>query len=236
MRIVYFLILLSCSCQRNEATVKTFKTAHFVLIDSACEATESLNAENYDSEYPIYFLGKIKDTIKIGKRYWRRINEVMVDYTFPDFARCLDTTLDIFVDTSIVTNSALEYLSENEKISKDSSKNYKSFLLTIRNRSDSIIYLGRTFSLFSVNREAKDKSGKWVKIDKKLKEMGLDLTGQPTIWLKPGEIIVAKVRRYAGSYVTDFRLALDCGDAVIYSNIFRDSIDLRVLNHTSASK
>jgi hypothetical protein len=236
MRIVYFLILLSCSCKRNEATVRTFETAHFVLIDSACEATESLNAENYDSEYPIYFLGQIKDTIKIGKRYLRRINEVMVDYTFPDFTRCLDTTLDIFVDTSIKTNSTVEYLSENEKISKDSTKNYKAFLVTIQNRSDSIIYLGRTFSLFTVNREARDKTGKWVKVDKKLKQMGLCLTGQPTIWLKPGEIIIAKAKRYAGSYVTDFRLALDCGDAVIYSNIFRDSIDLKVLNHASESK
>lgn len=55
------------------------------------------------------------------------------------------------------TNSPVEYFSENPATVKDSTLNYKSFLFFIRNIADSAVYLGRTFSVFFIHREAKNR-------------------------------------------------------------------------------
>ena len=89
--------------------------------------------------------------------------------------------------------------------------------------------MGSTFSLYYMHIEVKNKKGDWVKIDKKLSELWICKTGEPFILLKPKEIILAKVRRYRGSFFTDFRLVFGKGDHIIYSNTFQDSIDEQIL-------
>ncbi|MGC4035535.1 MAG: hypothetical protein QM764_06200 [Chitinophagaceae bacterium] len=126
------------------------------------------------------------------------------------------STLELFVDTTIKTTSTVD---------PDSSLNYHSYLITMKNVSDSNVFIGYSNELYFINREAKDKSGRWVKIDKKLQEMSMCGTGQPFIYLRPGEFLISKVKRYKGNMVTDFRLVFGYHSNIVYSNVFRDSID-----------
>ncbi|WP_133054024.1 hypothetical protein [Niastella yeongjuensis] len=138
--------------------------------------------------------------------------------------------MTIFVDTSVKVNAPVEYLSRNGEMIHDSTINYHSFLFTIENISNTTIFLGRTFSVYFIHREAKNKKGEWVKIDKNLSEIGLCLTGAATINLKPGQIVISKIRRCCGNFLTDFRLVFGYDDNVVYSNVFKDSIDARVFD------
>ena len=85
--------------------------------------------------------------------------------------------------------------------------------------------------MYLINREAKNRDGKWVKIDKKLSELGICGTGQPNIILHPDETVIGKMKRYKGPFVTDFRLVFGYHDQIVYSNTFRDSIDERTLEN-----
>lgn len=202
-----------------------------MIADTAVQASLFLQAGSYSYDYPIYYLGKITDTIKIGKMYWRGRTPWINDFRRPQSRKYSDKTLSIFVDTSIKTNSPVEYFSNKLKIARNSTLNCHSFLFSISNISDSPIYLGRTFALFFIHREARDKNGNWVKLDKKLDEGSLCTTGHPYIILRQEEIVISKLKRYAGSFVTDFRLVFGYDNNIIYSNIFRDSIDERALDH-----
>lgn len=230
MRLIYFLILTICfnSCKHGKPKVLFFKTQDFIVIDTTIEANKILQPDDYSSDYPIYYIGAKVDTIKIGKRYWKDRMQWTDNFIGPWSRKYSDKTLSIFVDTAIKTNSPVEYFSDNPKIAYDSTINYSSFLFSIKNISDSTAYLGQTFSVFFINREAKNKNGNWMKIDKKLSELGICGTGEPTIVLKPNELIISKARRYKGSFVTDFRLVFGYDNNIVYSNVFRDSIDERI--------
>ena len=235
MQLKYIIILTICfsSCKQDKPKVTLFKTQNFIVADTTIEANQFLKFDEYSSDFPIYFIGSKVDTIKIGKRYWRGLTQWTDNFKIPWSRKYSDKTLNIFVDTSAKTNSPVEYFSDNPKVAHDSTINYNAFLFSIKNISDSTIYLGRTFSIFFINREAKNKNGKWIKVDKKLSELGICGTGQPTIILHPNELAISKLKRYKGSFVTDFRLVFGYDNNIVYSNIFRDSLDERTLQNIS---
>lgn len=217
------------SCKQNQLKIKLFKTKNFIVADTSVEASQFLSFDAYTCDYPIYYIGAQLDTIKIGKEYRGGRTQWGNNFRMPWSRKYSTKTLAVYVDTSINTNAKVEYFSYGAEKSNDSIINYNSFLFSIRNISDSTIYLGRTFSVFFINREAKNRNGDWVKVDKKLSDLGICGTGQPTIILKPQELVLAKVKRYRGTFVTDFRLVFGYGNNVVYSNVFRDSIDERTL-------
>ena len=237
MRLSYLLALtlLLFSCRQNANQVQVFNTKHFVLVDTIFKGNKLLNSEEQYSNYPIYFIGSQSDTVKIGNRYkvgqikWRNFNNIFScrKYTV--------NNLKLFVDTSIKTTSTVEYFSENYKIF-DSTRSFKSYLVTLQNVSDSFLYLGRTFELYYLNREVKNKNGQWVSLDKNLSEADLCLTGQPTITLQPNDIIISKCKRYSGSFLTDFRFSFGTKDNVVYSNIFKDFIDEKIILNTNSEE
>jgi hypothetical protein len=232
MRFIYFLILTLCfcSCIQPLPHVKIARTNNIYIADTCIEANKLLPYGDYRTDYPIYYIGPIQDTIKIGNGYSTPQTPWTNHFEYPTTRFYSDKNLSIYVDTSFKTNSRSEYLSEGLEIVEDSTINYHSFLFTIKNISDTILYMGRSFSVFFIHREAKDRNGQWIKIDKKLAEVGLCLVGLPSITLKPGEIIVSKLRRYEGSFLTDFRLVFGYNNNVVYSNTFKDYIDERALN------
>lgn len=238
MRLKDIIVLTICftSCVQDKSEVTLYKTKDYIIADTTVKANQFLQFDNYSSDYPIYYIGSNVDTIRIGKMYWRGRTQWTNNYKIPWSRKYSDKTLSIFVDTTIKTNSQVEYLSEDTQIAKDSTINYCSFLFSIKNISDSTVYLGRTFSVFFINREAKNKNGSWVKVDKKLSELGICGTGEPTIILKPNELVISKVKRYKGSFVTDFRLVFGYDSNIVYSNVFRDSIDERTLQNISTKE
>jgi hypothetical protein len=237
MRLSYLfaLTLLLSSCRQSENQVQVFNTGGFVLVDTILKGNKLLNFEEKYSHYPIYFIGSQSDTVKIGNRYkvghikWSKDNNIFScrKYTV--------NNLKLFVDTSIKTTSTVEYFSENYK-TFDSTRNFKSYLLTLQNVSDSSLYLGRTFELYYLTRQVKNKDGQWVSLDKNLSEAELCLTGQPIITLQAKDIIISKCKRYAGSFLTDFRFAFGTKDNVVYSNIFKDFIDEKIIPNKLSDK
>ena len=227
----YILFLLICfiSCTREHATVKIFNSKRFVVCDTVIDANQFLQFDDTIVDYPIYYIGKGSDTISIGKRYWRGRTLWIDKLEFPLCRNYSNQTLEIYVDTTIKTNSPVEYLSDDPQIARDSTLNYHSFLVTIKNISDSTIYLGRTFSVYFIGREIKNKEGNWIKVGKKLSELGLCLTDEPTITLKPNEFLISKVRRYEGTLFAECRLAFEHKNRIVYSNVFMDSVDERTL-------
>jgi hypothetical protein len=224
-KVLFIFTAFFCSCHPDSEKATVFDAHNFVIVDTANEAKEFLPIDIHSSDYPIYYIGSQLDTIKIGKRYWRGRTQWTDDFKTPCSRTYSIKTLEILVDTSMKTNSPVEYVSNSKKVSDDSTINYKSFILSIKNISDSTIYLGQTFSVFFICREIKNKNGEWIKIDKKLSDIGICGTGQPTITLKPNEILISKMKRYTGNFVADFRLVYGYGNNIVYSNIFKDSIN-----------
>jgi len=237
MRFITVLALMFCfgACKQNQLKVKFFKAKNFIIADTSVEANQFLSFGDYTCDCPIYYIGAQLDTIKIGKEYRGGRTQWVNNFSIPWNRKYSNKTLTIFVDTFIKTNAQVEYFSYDTERSSDSIINYNSFLFSIKNISDSTIYMGRTFSVFFINREAKNRNGDWVKVDEKLSDLGICGSAQPTIILKPGELVLAKVKRYKGTFVTDFRLVFGYGNNVVYSNVFRDSIDERTLQKSSAN-
>ena len=237
MRLLYLfsLTLLLSSCRQSENQVQVFNTGGFVLVDTILKGNKLLNFEEQYSHYPIYFIGSQSDTVKIGNRYkvgqikWSNDNNIF------SCRKYTKNNLKLFVDTSIKTTSTVEYFSENYK-TFDSTRSFKSYLLTLQNVSDSSLYLGQTFELYYLTRQVKNKDGQWVSLDKNLSEAELCLTGQPTITLQPKDIIISKCKCYAGSFFTDFRFAFGTKDNIVYSNIFKDFIDEKIILNKLSDK
>jgi hypothetical protein len=230
LRIVVVFVAFLCSCNHIQPRVIIAKSKDLLIADTSFGANQFLPISEYSSDYPVYYIGYKLDSIKIGGRCRLRLTKWKDSVNFPATRRYTENNLNIYVDTSFKTNAPCEYLNRDGELMQDSTINYHSFLFTIRNISDTAVYIGRTFSVYFIHREAKNKKGEWVKIDGNLSDAGLCLTGEATINLKPGEIIISKVRRYRGNFATDFRLVFGRNDNVVYSNIFKDSIDARVFD------
>ena len=230
MRIFLWVLLFTgfISCKEKQPRIAILKSHDFIIADTTPEPNRFLAFDVHKIEYPIYYIGPTKDTIRIGHRLWRGRTKWKDQLDRP-WSRQYEP-LRIFVDTSVKTNSQVEFLDKAGNTIEDSSINYHAFLISIMNTLDSTLYLGPTFSLYFIHSEAKNRNGQWVKIDKQLSESSLCLTNEPIISLKPGEMVLSKLRRYRGSFITEFRLAFGRpGNVVVYSNVFRDGIDERTL-------
>jgi hypothetical protein len=221
-----FLVLLMSSCSHPH--VSSFKTTNFVLIDTCLPANQYLQ-EQLTIDYPIYYIGPVKDTINISQRYDRKHTPIprwpeifAASWTYSD------KNLKIKVDTSFDTNCPIEYYNKDWRIDPDSTMNYHSSVFTIRNISDSIICMGQTFSVYYMHRELKNRQGEWIPIGKNICEEIFCGTGQPTIYIKPGEMILSKVKHYRGSFKTDCRLVFGRNGNVVYSNVFSEFVDEKI--------
>lgn len=217
------LIFLISGCVKPH--ISSFKVADFVLVDTSRPATEYLQMQ-CSMDYPIYYIGPVKDTINIGQRYERRRTPIpRWPEIFPASYTYSDKNLHIEVDTSFDANFLEEYYSKDWKIDPDLTRNYHASVFTIKNISDSIICMGETFSVYYMHRELKNRHGQWIQMEKSLSQELFCGTGQPTIFIKPGEIILSKVKHYKGTFKTDCRLVFGRNGRVVYSNVFSELID-----------
>jgi len=222
---LFCIILIVSSCRQKSAQVTIKRFLNFQVIDTTSTPETFLTSYNDITDYPIYYLGAINDTIGISNRY---CNEQIhgTSYKDSEWSKNYSTeTLEIFVDTTFVTNLTVQSPSGISSNAVVSPKKFSSYLMSIQNISDSSIFLGRTVSLYYLNLQAKDRNGNWISVDRKLSDLDICLTDEPQIVLHPDEIVISKVKRYKGKYTTDFRMAFGYGNNVVYSNVFKDSID-----------
>lgn len=236
MSLLLSFLFLVCflSCRHKTERVVLHNAFGMIVADTSSEASRFMQTGDGCADYPVYYIGPAADTIKIGKRYSMESIRWVDDFSTPFSKEYSARTLEITVDTSVKTSSILEFSVGETENGMKQTLHYHSFLFSIKNISGSKIYVGPGFSVFFIHREAKNRNGDWVRIDQKLSEMNICRTGAPTISLRPNEFLVSKLKRYQGAFVTDFRLVFGTDDRMVYSNVFRDAIDEKMLPIDSA--
>ncbi|KAA9332751.1 hypothetical protein [Adhaeribacter soli] len=179
--------------------------------------------------YPIFYLGKLTDTITLGKEATRKNSNTQDDIKFRharNFTFADNSKLKIKVDTAFKLTYNLNFKSFNEqskRIEIDSTRSYRSFMVVVQNLSDSLISIGTFNNLEEIVRQAKDRSGNWVDIETPIEYYCA--TGARDVVLEPGEIAIAKLIRYKGNFKTECRLKYSKWGRTLYSNSFTDYID-----------
>lgn len=225
MRPYITLMILLSSCRYDNVEINYLPTSQFLLIDTSRAASQLATWKKY-IDFPIYYIGPVKDTIHIGMRYrLGRTPKPPFRYKVPMSLHYTDHNLNITVDTSLLVNFEKECFSEKSYPIPDSVQSFYAHLVTLKNISDSIIWMGRTFSIFYMHLEIKDRAGHWTKATRELNEIGLCTTNEPDICLKPGEIIISKVPLLQGRSPVEARLAFGRWGHKIYSNSFYQSVD-----------
>lgn len=217
MRLVNLFIIFSpfFSCKNNSTQIGFFKTRNFILVDTFQQPPIRNLHKLEVGSYPIYYIGGINDTIRIGKKYAHgRI-------PFPNWPKRFivspysSQNLEIKVDTSFIVY--------NDGWDKNTACSHAAYLITFKNKSDSIVWIGSGFSLQFLHRELQNDEGRWVKAEENSGDMGICGTGQPIICLKPGEIILSKFSRFRRTpFLTDCRLVFGYDNKHVYSNVFKE--------------
>jgi hypothetical protein len=222
MRYACLCILIFAACTGYVGTGEPiqYHCKDFILIDSVKPAHPGWLAVGETQDFPIYYIGPSSDTISIGNRFWN--DRASYSDAMPDlFTKSYSVNeLEITADTSVSCFSSIEYWHESDPSITDSTKWYHSFLLILKNKSDSTLYLGRTNSLYYIQLEGQCRDGQWTRIQKPLSEMWICGTGQPYIFLGPGQLLLSKIIRRKDTDFIKYRLAWKGGVEVIYSNTF----------------
>jgi len=142
------IISFLSSCAQKKPAIHSFITKQFVLGDTSAAANQ-FTYTGKDIDFPIYYIGPVKDTISIGRKYCiGRTQAPSLPFGFP-------ASRNYYEDK--------EYLRFGYLVGAD--------LLGV-----------------FLNMELKDKYGRWMKIGKKISELGICGTGQPSIYLGPGDV------------------------------------------------
>ena len=138
--------------------------------------------------------------------------------------------MSIDVDTSFnLINKVFYklYSESNQTLLTDSISTYLSYPIFIRNLSDSVLFIGNYNSIENLVRQAQNQNNVWVDIEDPIDYQCS--TGQGSIYLDTGEILIAKLNRYNADFKTNCRLKYQKKGKTIYSNTFIDFVDSRQL-------
>lgn len=228
--LIFICMLSLTACLRKSTHVSYIPLQEVILADTGYDAVTYLPYEE-DPVFPIYYLGPLKDTISIGRYYDRRRNKP--DLPYPDVAinQYSSENLSIYVDTSFSATITADYYNDNGIIQPDSTRHFNASVIILRNMTDTAMYMGMTYSLYYMHREIKNSQGKWVRTCNKLRGEMWCASGQPDIFLKPGEVMISKIAHYGGPHTVACRLAFGrlMDGTQVYSNVFTACIDNELL-------
>jgi hypothetical protein len=229
----FFFILLGClSCNSEESSPNIQTNGSFTLIDSSALTTNSVTYQPTDRQayFPIFFIGKTSDTIILGKEpisthqlHHNNLFGKPCKY-YPD-----SSDMSIEVDTSFKLSNKVfykHYSESNQTLLTDSIFSYVSYPIFIRNLSDSVLFIGNFNCIENLVRQAQNCNNVWVDI-----EVPIDYqcsTGQGSIYLDSGELLIAKLNRYNADFKTNCKLKYQKKGKITYSNTFIDFVDSRL--------
>lgn len=214
------LIFAACTGYVDRSKPLQYDCKDFILIDSVKPVHPRFLTAGKSQDFPICYIGPISDTISIKNRDYNGKSSYAESNLYPVSRSYTSNELEVSADTSVSCFSGIEYWYERDTPFTDSTKWYHSFLLILKNTSDSTLFLGRTFSLYYMQLEGQCQDGQWTRIQKPLSEVWMCLTGEPDIYLRPGEIILSKIIRRKDPDFIQYRLAWKGGGGIIYSNLF----------------
>lgn len=229
--LLLFTFINLFACANNSRQVHFYKTGNFILADTVATAPFPWQTCTIPRFYPMYYFGRLKDTISISRRYCHQRTPIpQWPLHFAASRMFAGAHLRIEADTTIITDNTEEYFTEDRSFDDDAAQHYRSAIVTIRNISDSTVWIGRTFEVEFMHLECKNRQGQWIAVQKNLADYGICGTNQPAWYLKPGEIIITKTSHLQGAFTTECRLVLGYEDHLTYSNTFRESIDEKLLH------
>lgn len=228
-----FILITTISCNNETSSPTIQSNGEIVIIDSSGR-TEAL--WKYDSNkrygyYPIYYIGKPVDTIRLGQRKISGSSYGQKDYSKSrNFTWADSTKMKITVDTSFSLTHKVYYSHYSEKEDKriiDSVKSVMAFAIFVNNLCDSLLSVGDFSELGFTIKQAKNENGDWVDIETPIRYSCA--TGARDIVIEPDELIIAMLPRYMGNYKTECRLKYSRWGYSVYSNTFIDYIDKKQL-------
>ena len=224
---VFSIFILGCDSNKKAPSIQS--NGELVIVDSSDVKTNLLLYTNNhrNGYYPVYYLGKFSDTIRLGNRTIPKYevdsekHSRLEDFTSPDSIK-----MRIIVDTTFSLSYTEFYEKFDEKQKRnvvDSTKSYKAIPILIYNQSNSIIPVGWSNKVGYMVRQIKNDKGEWIDI-----ETPIDyycLTGARLLIIEPKQMMVAKLIRHNGNVQAICRLKFANFGGTVYSNTFIDFID-----------
>jgi hypothetical protein len=181
--------------------------------------------------YPIFYMGKIADTILLGKssipHFIQQIDDTIVSidgYAKVKAAIPDSTNMKIVVDTTLILSYARRYYDDNYREVPDSTQYSQSFAVLIYNTGKDPIHIAMFSELLHTIRQFKDSAGNWVDYENRI--MYGCGTGSQEKYIPPGHMLVAKAIREKGDVKVVCRLKHTRFGSEVYSNSYMDYIDL----------
>ncbi len=232
--IIVLLLIVFVSCNDQDIQVNIQTNGKIVLIDSTLLTN---NFENYNSEYiqsgyfPVYYIGKKADTFYLKREPFQYDDFLYLDKKMEIYL-ANEKNISIKVDTNFKTSIDIQYkhYDLNDDLAQiDSVYCNAAFPFFIENLSDSLIYVGEgKMGIHNLYLQAINAKGDWVDIEKPFKiSCG---NGYQYIVLPPKHLLLGKLMRKRGDYKAICRLKLKYRNNTIYSNIFEDWIDKKLLD------
>ena len=224
----FVLVLLRCNTD-PDSQPNVQSNGKLVLVDSSgVKAKLHLYQTNFRmGYYPIYYLGEIDDTIRLGKHLIPRHEVGAKNYNrSQDYVIPGPNHMRIFVDTAFSLSHTVNYEHFDQKQEKtvlDSIISYQAIPIFVYNRSKQNIAVGWSNSLGYVVMQAKNKKGQWSDIEQPMDYYCV--TGARLLIIEPNQMIVAKLIKHEGSIRAICRLKFANFNGVVYSNTFTDNID-----------
>ncbi len=239
MRHQVFLLICSAglfSCNNDNVHLTIQSNGQIVVVDSSGQSENlwTYQPNERSGYYPIYYIGKLEDTIRLGQEKIPGRSKGQKDYSkFKNFSNADSLKMRIIVDTAFSLTHTFYTTHYDEKENKkiiDSKESFNSFAIFVYNLSDSLFSVGTFSELCYTIRQAKDELGNWRDIE--IPYRSFCATGARDIVIEPHQFLVAKLIRYKGDFKTACRLKFKRGIWTVYSNTFTDFIDKKQLTDT----
>lgn len=224
---VFGLLLVMHACERKHLPAPRV-VADSVAVNEETKLTYQPPCnEKVFLEFALYYNGPEKDTLLIGERMPQGINGQDV----PAHS-CIVQTDSFLLMVDTVSNvhalRRVEPYALDEGLNQVILKNYSSFPIIIKNNSAKPLHVGPPSSMRLALQVLK-VDGVWKTVNQTDEGMD-DLGAFKHADIQPGHIGVTLFNRFTGDTVAPMRLAFYTKDSIVYSNVFRDSIDRRVLH------
>lgn len=248
----WFLVLpaliLLAACSQQQASQQEYnvqKDSLYTIIDSSAKTDVFFKYDGIArvAVYQIFYIGEAKKSYTLPSRALAEFVPLYTD-TGRYSTRYTNKTISIFVDTALDISKKLEFRHEiTDSVKKeanrayfkvDSVKHYKAYPIFITNLSDSLMFLGQHNYINHMVREAKDEQGQWKPLEQAVRYW--DCNKCRLVYLKPKQVLVAKMMRFTGNFKTECRLRFGTGENVVYSNTFVEYIDKRALVAPDSTK
>lgn len=220
LRVLFSLLCLTLlSCRQPNADVRTYNLDGYILSDTVLHGREAFIPFTANANYFICYIGPAAGHIGLGRPLRRyAIRDTMPEPVLFAFD---GNKLTLQVDTAYtqIQIDHYHYDSINARPIMDAITMHPAMRLTLKNTSDTILYLGKHNFLKYTWLEIQNGKQEWIRVEKPSDWNSYCSSGAPSNFLRPGDILIAKFPRYEGEYTANCRLVWQKPDQPKYARM-----------------